>query len=857
VIVAVGALAGASNAHAGDAQVQQQPHVEAVKPDLMTTGIEVTQGAQQTITSYQDADGTLDPSLCASQPSLPVRDVSDGGITGAQSYQGVLLQADHRKTVVRVFAHALVHNLTTPLEVKHVEAVLEGSRDGHRLPFSPLHSVEGPRRLTGELGVSVTCLDRADPKGAWTFELPRSWRHGTITLKARALPDRYLYGRGGECDTRYCAQDNSLELRGVRFRDTGYVTVTPVALTYRDASGTQHSPTVTPGQELVQPKWTAPTRLRYRGGDDSTYAGSIDITEIATDPAYAYKPSDDNAAQQAKRRTQCSAIEDALEYWADNHAHGDVTFGVFDPAAVVCLGVAGGYLRDGDVYPVVNPDSLAHEMGHNFGRDHSDSVAKGCGGNGEDWPPDGRGYMRGIETDTRTGSAGGNGAYKIVLSGNLTPGNPFGFGQDPILYDMMSYCGALDRRFTLSDTGWDEAFNGVISYLKAFHPARLGSAASARRVLRRVVNPVLRVRASDGPDGVQILGIQRLAAGPSVPAGDSPLTAVFTAANGSVLGSIPMTGRPFVTHDGGNVDVYAADLPIGTTPVKRIDITRAGVVVASRTRSPNVPQVALTAPAAGTAIGADGVTVTWTATDADHDPLRVAVGFSQDGGKSWRQLWVGPNTGSAAIPRRQLTTSSDARLRVLASDGFNASAAPSGALTVTAVAPLVRFAEPIDGLTIRRGGLVALQADGQDGDGNPIPASQVKWYDGNTLLGNGLAIDRILKPGTHHIRLEVAAGAVVQSTSLAGLITVAGDAPHVLRFRGPVQIGVHRKRLRFTIATTETGWLRAAGKSVRVGPTPRKVTLPITPGSTDLELPIKLHNASGTTHSTIVVARGP
>src|SRR4051794_35237208 len=120
------ALTGAGVAHAGP--VQQQPQIRPVQPDLMTTGVEITQGVQSAYTSYQDPDGTLDPALCSGRPALVPRDTSAAGITAEQTYNGVNLEADHRKTVVRVFGQALTPSLTAkPPTVAGVDAALYGS----------------------------------------------------------------------------------------------------------------------------------------------------------------------------------------------------------------------------------------------------------------------------------------------------------------------------------------------------------------------------------------------------------------------------------------------------------------------------------------------------------------------------------------------------------------------------------------------------------------------------------------------------------------------------------------------------------------------------------------------------------
>jgi len=92
--------------------------------------------------------------------------------------------------------------------------------------------------------------------------------------------------------------------------------------------------------------------------------------------------------------------------------------------------------------------------------------------------------------------------------------------------------------------------------------------------------------------------------------------------------------------------------------------------VTSLSRSLNSPQVTFTEPAAGGTYRGD-LTVAWTGQDADGDTLTYTLLFSGDGGETWQPLLVDATETRFTLPTAQVPNGPQARLRVVANDGFN------------------------------------------------------------------------------------------------------------------------------------------------------------------------------------------
>jgi hypothetical protein len=416
--------------------------------DVAVKGIEVTQGIQRQLFPYYSSS-TLWPSFCKVFPSLPYRDSaapnapvsyltykSVAGPLGPVMEPSSVPLLTGRKTVARVFA-----GVRDPIgaKVSDVPAVLYGKKNGQPLPGSPLSPDDGTQKLAWNLADWPTCYDRANPAGVYTFTLPDSWTHGTVTLRGRLTPDEVILGPGGECGSSACLANNEFTLAGVAFEAPPAVTITPVALSYHGVGDQLFSPPA-PWKVFDTAIYMTPGAVSWHGASDASYAGWISITDEVSDPDL-----------QEDRDELCSEILDKVEDdWADEHSHGDATLGVFNSTAV-CNGVDSQptIREDGESFGVVAANrplkSVAHELFHGYGEAHAgDDPA--CYSEEKDegtsWPPDNRGQIHGIGLDTRTTP------YKPIVPGALLPGDPFGQDQPTEWIDFMSYCpgGKCDLR---------------------------------------------------------------------------------------------------------------------------------------------------------------------------------------------------------------------------------------------------------------------------------------------------------------------------------------------------------------------------------------------------------------------------
>ncbi|MEZ4673482.1 MAG: hypothetical protein R2932_04470 [Caldilineaceae bacterium] len=124
--------------------------------------------------------------------------------------------------------------------------------------------------------------------------------------------------------------------------------------------------------------------------------------------------------------------------------------------------------------------------------------------------------------------------------------------------------------------------------------------------------------------------------------------------------------------------------PAGTVTA---EIRHDDQIIWSKSKSANAPTVAITAPTGGTFAATDTIAIRWSATDADNDPLIYTIDYSADSGQSWITL-VPALTATNFDWQPNFIPPVQRRLRVRASDGFNAATATSAPFALTPHAPL-------------------------------------------------------------------------------------------------------------------------------------------------------------------------
>ena len=242
--------------------------------------------------------------------------------------------------------------------------------------------------------------------------------------------------------------------------------------------------------------------------------------------------------------------------------------------------------------------------------------------------------------------------------------------------------------------------------------------------------------------------------------------------SGRILSQIGV--NPFVTNE---VDVTKPQL-FATTMVRqhglaRIELRRGDRLLDSISIGTREPTVQITQPQGGV-FDQGTLNVRWNAADPDGDKLRFHLDYSQDDGLSWMPLG---STYDRAIELafEELPASTSARLRVTASDGFNASDSVSERFTVANHAPTATISSPSADDVLMEGKPIHFSAVGFDLEDGQLPDSHMVWVsDRDGFLGFGQHFSRMLQPGPHAITLQATDSNLVNTVATVS-VEVIGD----------------------------------------------------------------------------------
>jgi hypothetical protein len=778
--------------------------------DARVTSLEITQGVQT-------------QSLPQRDPAFPRSPISYDEVPGA-----VRLRRDGT-AVVRVYA-----NLTYGPSggAPSVPMLLYGNyydSFGQRkaYPESPLTPISGLRTLkTGPPNPSAA--EVASETNVYSFALPPSWTKRELSLTASVEPA--LSSTVRPCDSNTCIDDNRMTLSHIPFFPARGFTINPLDM--RNAG----TPNPDPSQVFKWARMVSPLAMTVK-----PYAATIDITDTSN----AFKQCLSGATTDDEK-DDCSddangAVADRVGDWTCDHGSGDRTWNVG-----VNTGVARGLkqthfcvlelsLEDDAVVEYKRPlTSVSHEIGHLLGRPHADLL---CGGNdddqeGEAWPPDDRGYLQsnGLATDNGTGFNGG----------------PFGVIAPPKQWiDYMSYC-AVDTFPNPLTAGQCADLTCGPAWISARNWNRiLGDFEYKRSAARNTAGaaqaptvPSLHVSASAFGDSASIERVAPVDA-PTQPPSASPYRLVGFNAAGQQIANIAMFQGSFHADDTGNG--LALDGVIPAAGVVRVAIVRAGAILSSRTRSANAPTVSVRKPKFKRA----RATLRWSAADADGDALLATVDYSSNGGRSFEQIWTGPNGGSVRVPARYLSRSSKARLRVTVNDGFQQTSATSKRFRSPGAPPFVRILDPAKRVRQPNDAPLALTGEAFDDRLKQLRGKRLRWFLGKRKLGTGTRISRMgLRPGRHRIRL-VARDKYGRVGHDSVKVKLTPARPIFITLKAPKRLKRRKHALRMRVASSLDARLVVKGKRLRrqhfaVSRKERKVRVRVPRGRKTLQLRLKL-----------------
>lgn len=426
----------------------------------------------------------------------------------------------------------------------------------------------------------------------------------------------------------------------------------------------------------------------------------------------------------------------------------------------------------------------------------------------------------------------------------------------------MSYC-AWENSAWISPRNW----GAYLSILEGIDSIR-GKNPIAARAQQSPATATLSVRGL--VEHGQVI-VTRVAPGGGAPSkrSESQFKLVLRSRGGAVLTDWPMT----VTHTEGHgnaatflsADVALPPLRAGHLPgdLGSVEIVSDGQVQARVVRSTSLPTARLVSPIGGIVGKGRSVTVRWAAGDLDPGAqLAVAIDYSSNGGRTWRQVHAGRNEGRVALPSTFFSASRNARLRLRVSDGFDETWVVSKRLVAVGRPPQVDIASPTPRARFFSDGQIDLGATAYDDAGAFLDGKSVVWFDGSRRIATGrLASADGLEPGVHVIR-AVARDRLGRAGTTSVRIRIVPARPAIILKGGPNKLRPKARVLRLRLACTVPAVLSTAGPSSRdagfragCNPKARSLGVPIRPGRGDLRLVLHAKAPDARTSSLTLVIR--
>ena len=207
------------------------------------------------------------------------------------------------------------------------------------------------------------------------------------------------------------------------------------------------------------------------------------------------------------------------------------------------------------------------------------------------------------------------------------------------------------------------------------------------------------------------------------------------------------------------------------------------------TAGEGVPTVNILKPESGDEIPADvELPIDWTASDPDKDPLVYQVRFSSDDGAHWKVIGDGLHDSLLAVDHTLLAGGTTCRVEVRASDGINSATDVSDAFTLPESAPRAwMFFDTVAGrhsdwlATVYSpvGQEVTVRAKGYDAEDGPLQSPAYSWDvqgpDDSTGTGHVLRLHD-LAPGTYDVQLTAKDNSGASASATSQLVV---DPKHV------------------------------------------------------------------------------
>ena len=624
-----------------------------------------------------------------------------------QNWENDVELLEDRATVVR--AH--VRSTSGPIEDAVVKLAAE--RNGSPLPDSPL--------APSNPGLTVDIPEfpnRAAHNQSFYFDLPQEWVNGDVEFELieDTHPITCLDHTGTDNDCKAEVSFNAATEPEIRFIGISWA-----------ANNNEHTP-----------EW-----VDINSALDQL-AATLPVNSIAYDFPYTIKPTFFNARPsdglEFLRLNSMLGVQKTLDGCLSNSPTACSTYymGVIidPPSGEHVAGLASGIPGDIVSGYVDGRFTLAHELGHAAGRNHTE-----CRGNE-------------LEADAAYPYA--NGRISTAQAGDLAF---YGFNTQskdifgPSTGDLMSYCNprwASDWTYKKIGEEFATRFGTPISQTQPQAP--IANNGDAVFLISGFVNI--------SQNGAELDAVYQI---------DSPVevtlpspgeyTIRFEDSDGELLSYYGFT--PQEVHDAVDQDAYALFnllLPYEANAHK-ISIYHYDEQLDAILASENAPTLSLTSPDGGENWQGDTAVISWNANDDDGDPLLHIIQLSSDNGATWETVAANITGSSYELDLRPIAGTTGAKVRVLASDGvFTSQDESSGPFTIAHKAPNASIQSPADSMLFVDDQLINFAGRAYDAEDGALASAALSWHsdlDGNLGPGSALSLNAAtLSEGTHTITLN-------------------------------------------------------------------------------------------------------
>ncbi len=413
--------------------------------------------------------------------------------------------------------------------------------------------------------------------------------------------------------------------------------------------------------------------------------------------------------------------------------------------------------------------TMAHEFNHDLDRKVNATWGLhvgGCGADGPhfDWPySDFR--IHEIGFDTRLPWSNGSSGRDTVIPSSYP--------------DFMSYC-----QSGRSPTKWISPYRWQHLFGEAFAPSAAAPTGSAAIQALSVITNVYYISGRVTVTGTGSL--DPIFTQPGIPSAN-PMTGTYSIelqnGGGTPLQTLtfPMS---FTDPEGNPHDTAVFNFQMPTqADVSRVVLKNGTNVLATLIAASTPPTVTVTQPTAGQTLS--GVTtVQWSASGSA--PLTFMLFYTPDNGATWLPVASGLTVNSYDVNLALLPSGSQARFRVVVSDGFNTAQNDSAIFTVTGGGlPTVSILSPQTGAKFPSAAPINFQGDAHDALGNAIPDNQIVWsyvrtgglgtqsVSASTNFGSGRQALVTLPDGAYDITLTAVDGSGhINSTTISVLVNL-------------------------------------------------------------------------------------